>query len=110
MPKMKQEHIDKLTRGKKSGAKIGSRWVPHHLYQYEQEKLDRAMKYKFLHISNKDRVNLQNIWEKICAARKWDSIIIVTDSSSLISKLFINHQLIEEWPKKILKLKVKNYV
>lgn len=69
MTKIKLEHIDNLRRGKKSGAKIGSRGTPHHLYKYEEEKYKRALKYKFLEITSKDRVNLKNLWQKVCMAK-----------------------------------------
>ena len=44
MPKIKLEHIDALSKGKKSGIKLGSRAVPHHLYLYEREEYERALK------------------------------------------------------------------
>jgi hypothetical protein len=44
MPKVKIEHIDALSKGKKSGIKLGSRSVPHHLYLYEREEYERALK------------------------------------------------------------------
>lgn len=66
MTKIKLEHIDNLRRGKKSGAKIGSQGIPHHLYKYEEPKYERALKYKFLEITIKDRVNLRNLWQKVC--------------------------------------------
>lgn len=44
MKKIKIEHIDALSKGKKSGIKIGSRAVPHHLYNYEREEYDQAIK------------------------------------------------------------------
>jgi hypothetical protein len=44
MPKIKLEHIDALSKGKKSGIKLGSRAVPHHLYAYEREEYERALK------------------------------------------------------------------
>lgn len=44
MQKIKIEHIDALSRGKKSGIKLGSRAVPHHLYAYERYEYERALK------------------------------------------------------------------
>lgn len=77
MSKIKLEHIDNLRRGKKSGAKIGSRNIPHHLYKYEEEKYRRAMKYKYLEISNKERPNLKNIWTKVCSVQGWHYICLI---------------------------------
>jgi hypothetical protein len=44
MPKIKLEHIDALSKGKKSGIRLGSRAVPHHLYAYEREEYERSLK------------------------------------------------------------------
>jgi hypothetical protein len=44
MKPIKQEHIDALSRGRKSGINIGSRAIPHHLYKYEQAEYERALK------------------------------------------------------------------
>lgn len=77
MSKIKLEHIDNLRRGKKSGAKIGSRATPHHLYKYEEEKYRRAMKYKYLEISDKERPNLKNIWTKVCSVQGWHYICLI---------------------------------
>jgi len=110
MTHIKLEHIDNLRRGKKSWAKIGSRAVPHHLYQYEEEKLKRAMKYKYLEISNKERQNLVNIWEKVCLVKKWDVIIVQVETSKLRAILKKNNTLIMSGTKKEVKNYLKNYV
>ena len=45
MTKIKLEHIDNLSKGKKSGgSRIGSRAIPHHLYTYERKKYELALK------------------------------------------------------------------
>lgn len=88
MTKIKLEHIDNLRRGKKSGAKIGSRATPHHLYKYEEAKYERALKNKYLEITHKDRVNLENLWEKVCIAKQWKYTLIRVDSDTLHAILF----------------------
>jgi len=75
MTKIKLEHIDNLRRWKKSGAKIGSRWTPHHLYKYEEVQYERALKNKYLEVTTKERVNLQNLWQKVCQAKKWKNYV-----------------------------------
>ncbi len=110
MNKIKLEHIDNLKRGKKSGAKIGSRWVPHHLFQYEEQKYTRALRNKYLEINDKDRVNLQNLWEKVCEAKNWDNYILITSStedSATILKEFEEYKI---GPKKEMKQYLKQQI
>ena len=61
---------------------IGGRKTPHHLHTYEQEKYDRAMKYKYLEITSKERINLQNLWEKVCMVREWNNYVLIKDETS----------------------------
>jgi hypothetical protein len=79
MPKVKIEHIDALSKGKKSGIKLGSRSVPHHLYIYEREEYERALKRWYLIVDASDRVNLENLWMLVCEARKCDCLILHKD-------------------------------
>jgi len=76
MAKIKLEHIDNLRRGKKSWIKLGSRWIPHHLYKYEEQKYNRALKSKFLEVTNKERENLENLWQKVCIVQWWRILIV----------------------------------
>jgi len=41
--KIKIEHIDNLSKWKKSGNNIGSRAIWHHLYAFERWKYERAV-------------------------------------------------------------------
>lgn len=110
MTKIKLEHVDNLRRGKKSGAKIGSRWVPHHLYKYEEEKYDRALKYKFLEITTKDRVNLKNLWEKVCLAKWWNNYILEKDTSTWNAIILQDSIVVEFGESKNMKKIIKTYV
>jgi len=110
MTKIKLEHIDNLRRGKKSGSKIGSRWVPHHLYKYEESKYERALKYKYLEITSRERVNLKNIWQKVCLAKWWDNYTLVKNSDDGTAKILLNDAVIESGDTKIMKLIIKSYV
>ena len=79
MPKLKLEHIDALSKGKKSGIKIGSRAVPHHLYAYEREEYERALKRGYLVVDSRSRPNLGNLWMLVCRARESECIILMRD-------------------------------
>lgn len=74
--KIKEKHVERLLLGKKSGINIGSRNVPHHLYAYERETFERAIKFRFLTVSDRERPNLENIWQKYCIAKDWDYIVL----------------------------------
>jgi len=78
-PHIKLEHIDNLTRGKKSGNNIGSRSVGHHLYQHERKEYQQALKRKYLVVSTRSRNNLWNVWEKVCQAKQWPFYVIEKD-------------------------------
>ena len=67
--KLKLEHIDNLRRGKKSGSKIGSRGTPHHLFKHETFLYEKALKERYLTIDIKSRVNLKNLWSKVCIVK-----------------------------------------
>jgi hypothetical protein len=110
MTKIKLEHIDNLRRGKKSWAKIGSRWVPHHLLQYEQIKYDRALKYKYLEVSEKDRVNLKNLWQKVCIAKSWKNYTLVKNTEFWTARILLNDKEMDSGIMKNMKLTIKKYV
>lgn len=110
MTKIKLEHIDNLRRGKKSGAKIWSRGTPHHLYKYEEEKYKRALKYKFLEITNKDRVNLKNIWQKVCLAKWWKNYVLVKDMERAGAWVTLNDKKVEEWTLQDMKRTIRELV
>ncbi len=107
---LKIEHIDRLSQGKKSWIQIGSRWVPHHLYQYEKIKYEHALKYKYLEITKKDRVNLINIWDKVCIAKWWHNLILIKDTESWIANILKDGFPIKSWETKEMKQMIKTYV
>lgn len=110
LKKVKIEHILRLSEWKKSGSKIWSRWVPHHLYPYEKIKLEKALKNKYLEINSKDRENLQNIWEKICINQNWENYIIYSVHGTKWAKLLLNYREIDSWNKNFLKGKITNFL
>ena len=110
MKKIKLEHIDNLRRGKKSGAKIGSRWTPYHLYKYEEIQYERALKNKYLEVTIKERVNLQNLWQKVCLAKQWKNYVLVKDTESGTGAILLDDKEIKSGDLKNMKLTIKNYV
>ncbi|MEM1154734.1 MAG: hypothetical protein AAGI44_11380 [Pseudomonadota bacterium] len=84
--KLREKHIERLAKGKRSGINIGSRAVPHHLHQYEQKKFSAAIKRRFLIINDRIRPNLLNIWEKYCTARQWPFLVLLRkrDGSAVV--------------------------
>jgi hypothetical protein len=110
MTKIKIEHIDQLTRGKKSGAKIGSRAVPHHLYLYEKIKYEQAMKRWYLEIETKERVNLTNIWQKVCEVKKQDCYILEKNMLDGSAHILKNFETIFKWTLQDTKQKIKELI
>lgn len=74
---MKLEHIDNLTKWKKSWSNIWSRSISHRLRNYERKKYEIALKNKYLQINIKDRENLLNIWQKVCLLKWWDNLVLL---------------------------------
>ena len=110
MTKIKLEHIDNLRRGKKSGVKIGSRWTPHHLYAYEQIQYDRALRNKYLEVTKKERVNLQNLWQKVCQAKSWKHYVLIKDTEQWTGTILLDDKEIETGDLKNMKLTIKKHV
>lgn len=105
---MKLENIEQLTRGKKSWIKIGSRAVPHRLKPYEREKYERALKKKYLEIHENERINLINIWDKVCEAQNWKKIIFI--KNDLQASIEVNNEIIFSWDISEAKNILKNLV
>lgn len=76
MPKIKLEHIDALSKGKKSGIRMGSRAVPHHLYEYERSEYERALRRGYLVVDITDRVNLENLWMLVAKSKDTDCLVL----------------------------------
>ena len=110
MTKMKLEHIDKLRRGKKSWAKIGSRGIAHHLYAYEQIQYERALKNQYLEINDKNRVNLSNLWEKVCRAQWWKHLVLLKQKDADSAIVLEEDIQIHAWDKKSMKTFIKTLV
>jgi hypothetical protein len=74
---MKEKHVENLTKGKKSGANIGSRGVPHRLNQHEQKQFNIAIKRRYMTLAFDSRPNLRNIWLKYAEVKQWPSLIVI---------------------------------
>lgn len=73
---MKEKHIENLTKGKKSGANIGSRGVPHRLNLHEQKQFNIAIKRRFMTLAYDSRPNLRNIWLKYAEVKQWPTLVV----------------------------------
>ena len=104
--KIKEKHIERLAQGKKSGINIGSRAVAHHLYAHEKPKYQRALKYRFLSITHRDRINLVNLWEKLCVAKDWDCLVLKNLGNG-DAEIYKNQKLVQTSPLKEAKQTIK---
>lgn len=64
MKTLTKDDVEKLSRGKSTKSKSGSRAVPHRLTKDEREEFERAKKRGVLKPKRWHRENLINIWEK----------------------------------------------
>ncbi|MFT7328185.1 MAG: hypothetical protein ACI870_000371 [Crocinitomicaceae bacterium] len=111
MPKkntLKLEHIDRLSRGKKSGINIGSRAVAHHLHNFEREIYERSLKKGYLDIDERSRDNLSNLWEKVCIVKGWQNIILIKNQDRTLARILINGKKDFEGSVQDAKIYIKN--
>lgn len=106
--KLKIEHIDNLRRGKKSGINIGSRGTPHHLFAHETVLYEKALKERYLIVDTKNRVNLKNLWNKVCQAKWRKEWVLEKDTVNGVWIIYCGKDLIETWDLKKMKLKIKS--
>jgi len=88
--KIKMEQVDRLSRGKKSGAHIGSRNVGHHLHQFEREVYERSLKKGFLEVDERSRANLVNLWDKVCVAKSWKHVVVVKSADRVSGEVLVD--------------------
>lgn len=86
------DHVERLSRGKRSGANVGSRAVGHHLRPHERTQFERALGAGYLEITQKDRANLWHIWEKACAAQQWVFLVLIKDTAANSGTLYRDNQ------------------
>ena len=84
----KMDHVERLTRGKRSGKNIGSRAVGHHLRAFERSIYERALKDGFLVIDERSRENLWNVWQKVGQARNQPAYILLKNTNSSSGQIY----------------------
>lgn len=107
MKQLKLDHVERLSRGKRSGLNIGSRSVGHHLRPHERNIYERAVKKKYLDITSKDRANLWHIWEKACVALSWAFLVLIKDTANGRGAVYQDNELIGEYNLIDAKRKIK---
>lgn len=93
MTTINMDHVERLSRGKKSGAKIGSRAVGHYLKPHERDTFNRALAKGYLVIHEKDRANLWHIWEKACLAKGIPFLILIKDTQNALGTVYQNDNI-----------------
>jgi len=82
MSKPTKDDVERLSRGKSTRSKIGSRQVPHRLSQKERILFEAAQRQGFLKVPAVGiRPNILNIYKLWCDAEGIDCIVV--DSSKL---------------------------
>ncbi len=94
MKRIELDHVERLTRGKRSGANIGSRFVGHHLRPHERAAYQRALKKGYLEITERDRDNLWHIWEKACIAQAIDFLVLIKQTDKSTGTVYRNDEKI----------------
>lgn len=102
MKKIELDHVERLSRGKRSGIRIGSRTVGHHLHPFERTLYQRALK--------KGRANLWHIWHKACLAQHVPFLVLVKRPSEGGACIYKNDQLIGQFPIKEAKKRIQYLV
>lgn len=82
------DHVERLTKGQRSGKNIGSRAVGHHLRAFERKIYERALTDGYLTIDQRSRENLWNVWQKVGAARGCPAYILLKDTKAAIGEIF----------------------
>ena len=90
----KMDHVERLTKGKRSGKNIGSRGVGHHLRAFEREIYERALDDGFLVIDERSRENLWNVWQKVGQARGCPAYILLKNTNAAIGEIYNGEELI----------------
>lgn len=93
MKRIQLDHVERLSRGKRSGINAGSRSVGHYLRPHERACYERALKKGYLDITEKDRVNLWHIWEKACTAMECQFLVLIKDTEKGVATIYRANEL-----------------
>jgi len=107
MKRIKLDHVERLSRGKRSGLNIGSRSVGHYLRPHERTTYERALKKGYLDITEKDRVNLWHIWEKACLAMNQSFLVLIKDNDKGSGVIYKDNNIVCESELRDAKNKIK---
>lgn len=94
MKRLQLEHVERLSRGKRSGLNIGSRSVGHYLRPHERAAYKRALTKGYLDITEKDRVNLWHIWEKACMATQQEFLVLIKQPNTGTASIYRENELV----------------
>jgi hypothetical protein len=82
-PRLSKDDVEKLSRGKASRSKAGSRGVGHRLTEKERALFEAAKKQGFLKIPvTGARENVRNVYQKWCQATSQTAVILEPDDHS----------------------------
>lgn len=104
--RFKIEDVDKLSRGKRTGKRIGSRAVGHHLYAFERKEYDLANKRGYMTVNNRSRENLWNIWQKATEAKGWPCFILLKQLNKDSGQIFHDGKVVFDGELKQAKEKI----
>lgn len=90
---MTLDHVEKLSRGKRSGLNVGSRGVGHHLHVFEREIYERALKKGFLEVTARSRKNLINVWGKACLVKEWHQVVLIKDTDGIKVRVLLGEKV-----------------
>lgn len=107
MKSINLDHVERLSRGKRSGVNIGSRAVGHHLRPHERHQYQRALSKGYLDITIKDRDNLWHIWEKACIALDQPFLVLVKQADKALATIYVDNALLEQLPLADAKSRIK---
>jgi hypothetical protein len=96
MKKLKLDHVERLSHGKRSGLNIGSRSVGHYLRPHERAAYKRAIQKGYLDITEKDRANLWHIWEKACRAMQWKFLVLIKDTDNGLGTIYTESKMLKQ--------------
>ena len=107
MKQIQLDHVERLSRGKRSGINAGSRSVAHYLRPFERAHYERALQKGYMDITEKDRANLWHIWEKASLAQDIPFLVLIKHTSSGDGTIYQDNNELETLPLKIAKEKIK---
>jgi len=106
----KMDHVERLTKGKRSGKNIGSRAVGHHLRAFERSIYERALNDGFLIIDERSRENLWNVWQKVGEAKDMPAYILLKDTKAGTGEIFKGEECVFSGELALAKKEVRRLV